>query len=75
MPVDYSAIQVDGGSEFRGVFENACRDRNMPLFVLPDTLETLDEDVLTYLDVYNIDRPHWSLNYYSPMNGPVNMVC
>ena len=94
LPVDYSAIQVDGGSEFRGVFENACRDRNMPLFVLPpkspklngavermnrtiqeefqdtrvlpDTLETLNEDVLTYLDVYNIDRPHWSLNYYSP---------
>ena len=28
-------IQVDGGSEFRAEFEDACRERNLCLFVLP----------------------------------------
>ena len=29
------AIQVDGGSEFMGDFELACRDAGIPLYVLP----------------------------------------
>ena len=35
LPFTVRAIQVDGGSEFKEVFEQACRDLNLPLFVLP----------------------------------------
>ena len=33
--VSSEAIQVDGGSEFQGEFEQACRERGIRLFVLP----------------------------------------
>ncbi len=35
MPFRVKAIQVDGGSEFAGAFEGACRRRRIRLFVLP----------------------------------------
>lgn len=35
MPFRVKAIQVDGGSEFAGAFEAACRRRRIRLFVLP----------------------------------------
>jgi len=35
MPWPIKAIQIDGGSEFMAEFEIACRDRNLPLYVLP----------------------------------------
>ena len=34
-PLRIQGIQVDGGSEFRAEFEDACRERNLCLFVLP----------------------------------------
>lgn len=34
-PFKIQSIQVDGGSEFRADFEEACADLNIPLFVLP----------------------------------------
>ena len=34
-PFPIEGIQVDGGSEFRAEFEDACRERNLRLFVLP----------------------------------------
>lgn len=34
-PYKILSIQVDGGSEFRAEFEDACRDLNIPLHVLP----------------------------------------
>jgi transposase InsO family protein len=34
-PFAVTGIQVDGGSEFRAEFEEACRDRGLALFVLP----------------------------------------
>jgi len=34
-PFKIKSIQVDGGSEFRGEFENACQCKNIPLYVLP----------------------------------------
>lgn len=34
-PFRVRGIQVDGGSEFRAEFEQACRDRCLALFVLP----------------------------------------
>jgi putative transposase len=35
MPNPVRAIQVDGGSEFKSVFEEACQARGIKLFVLP----------------------------------------
>lgn len=35
MPWPIKAIQIDGGSEFMAEFEQACMDRNIPLYVLP----------------------------------------
>ena len=34
-PFSVKGIQVDGGSEFRAEFEDACRDASLCLFVLP----------------------------------------
>jgi len=34
-PFKIQSIQVDGGSEFMADFEDACRDLNIPLIVLP----------------------------------------
>jgi len=35
MPFPIKALQVDGGSEFQAVFEEACERRGIQLFVLP----------------------------------------
>jgi putative transposase len=35
MPTPIKAIQVDGGSEFKSVFETECQARGIKLFVLP----------------------------------------
>ena len=35
LPFPLRALQVDGGSEFAAVFEAACRERGVRLFVLP----------------------------------------
>lgn len=34
-PFPIKAIQIDGGSEFKGAFEEACRVRGITLYVLP----------------------------------------
>lgn len=34
-PFPIKALQIDGGSEFKGEFEQECATRNLPLFVLP----------------------------------------
>lgn len=35
MPFAVRALQIDGGSEFKAEFEEACRERGLLLFVLP----------------------------------------
>lgn len=35
MPWPVKAIQIDGGSEFMAEFESACKDKNIPLYLLP----------------------------------------
>ena len=35
LPFPLLSIQVDGGSEFMGDFEQACRSKKIPLYVLP----------------------------------------
>jgi transposase InsO family protein len=34
-PFPIRGIQIDGGSEFKGAFEDACRQRHIALYVLP----------------------------------------
>jgi len=34
-PFPIKGIQIDGGSEFKGAFEEACKQKNIPLYVLP----------------------------------------
>lgn len=34
-PFPVKGIQIDGGSEFKGAFEEACKQRNIALYVLP----------------------------------------
>jgi transposase InsO family protein len=34
-PFPVRAVQIDGGSEFKGAFERACQVRGLPLYVLP----------------------------------------
>lgn len=35
LPFEIKSIQVDGGSEFMGDFENSCKRKKIPLYVLP----------------------------------------
>jgi putative transposase len=35
LPFPVQAVQIDGGSEFKGAFEAACEQRGLPLFLLP----------------------------------------
>jgi transposase InsO family protein len=35
MPFEVKALQIDGGSEFQGVFEEVCKHYGIKLFVLP----------------------------------------
>lgn len=35
LPFPLLSVQVDGGSEFKGEFEQACKSRKIPLFVTP----------------------------------------
>ena len=35
LPHDLLSVQVDGGSEFRAAFEQACEELRIPLYVLP----------------------------------------
>jgi transposase len=42
LPFPLISVQVDGGCEFRGDFEKACKDRNIPLYVLPPRLPKMN---------------------------------
>ncbi len=45
MPFRVPAVQVDGGSEFAAEFEEACRQKQLPLFVLPPQSPKLNAHV------------------------------
>lgn len=45
MPFPVKAIQVDGGSEFKAEFEEACRQKGLRLFVLPPRSPKLNGQV------------------------------
>jgi len=45
MPFPVRALQIDGGSEFRGAFEMACAARGLHLFVIPPRSPKLQSHV------------------------------
>jgi transposase len=45
MPFPIRALQIDGGSEFRGAFEGACVTRGLQLFVIPPRSPKLQSHV------------------------------
>ena len=65
MPFRVKAIQVDGGSEFAGAFETACRRRRIRLFVLPPRSPKLNGHVerahRTHREeFYQVVDPSWT---------------
>lgn len=42
LPFKLISVQVDGGSEFMGDFEVACKERSIPLFVLPPRMPKMN---------------------------------
>jgi putative transposase len=44
-PFSIQSIQVDGGSEFMALFEDACKNAQIPLFVLPPRSPELNGNV------------------------------
>ena len=45
LPFPVRALQVDGGSEFAAEFEEACQQKELPLFVLPPKSPKLNAHV------------------------------
>lgn len=45
MPFEVKGIQVDGGSEFKSLFEKECEARNLKLYVLPPRTPKLNGSV------------------------------
>jgi transposase InsO family protein len=66
MPFRVRAIQVDGGSEFCGGFEQACARRKVQLFVLPPRSPKLNG---------RVERAHrtHAEEFYDLYTGPLNL--
>ena len=66
MPFRVRAIQVDGGSEFCGEFEQACARRKVQLFVLPPRSPKLNG---------RVERAHrtHAEEFYDLYTGPLDM--
>jgi len=67
LPVPLHSIQVDGGSEFMAEFEAACREAQIPLYVLPPRRPQ-----------YNgcVERANATTRYefYARYDGPLNLA-
>ena len=67
MPFPISAIQVDGGSEFQGAFEEYCQKKGLRLFVLPPRSPKLNGCV------ERAQRTHTE-EFYELYDGDLEMV-
>lgn len=65
-PFPIKSIQVDGGSEFMDIFESACKDKNIDLYVLPPRSPKFNG---------NVERRHGTIKYefYSTYDGSANL--
>ena len=72
-PFKIESIQVDGGSEFTGEFEQACcevtgrLERFYDRASLCDTLSALRNELAKAVTKYNTYRPHATLAGRTPM--------
>ena len=66
-PFKLRSIQVDGGSEFRAEFEQACATQKIPLYVLPPCSPELNGQV---------ERSNGTFKYefYRPYSGACSLV-
>jgi transposase len=66
LPFPLKSIQVDGGSEFMKDFEQLCKERGLPLYVLPPK---------TPENNGNVERANSSAKYefYTFYTGPLNL--
>ena len=67
MPFPIKALQVDGGSEFQAVFEEACLERGIRLFVLPPRSPKLNGHV------ERAQRTHTE-EFYEVMDFPLEIA-
>jgi transposase InsO family protein len=67
MPFGVRALQVDGGAEFGGGFEEACRERGIKLYVLPPRSPKLNG---------HVERAHrtHSEEFYEVYDGDLDLV-
>ncbi len=71
MPFQIRAIQVDGGSEFYAEFEQACKELNIKLYVLPPKSPKLNGAVeranRTHTEeFYEVTNCPWSVSKLNP---------
>jgi len=66
-PFKIKSIQVDGGSEFMGNFEDYCKENNLELYVLPPRSPEFNG---------NVERRHGTIKYefYSTYDGSSNLA-
>lgn len=65
-PFPIASIQVDGGAEFRADFEAACRDLDIPLYVLPPRSPKLNAHVERLQDT-------WRGEFYEVVDLPTRL--
>lgn len=70
LPFPVRALQIDGGSEFKGVFEEFCRDRRLELFVLPPRSPKLNGCVERLQRTF--DEEFYQCTDAEPRVGPLN---
>jgi len=63
MPFPVTAIQIDGGSEFMAEFEQACAEKDLPLYVLPPRSPEMNG---------RVERMHatWRYEFYAVYDPP-----
>lgn len=62
-PFKIEGIQVDGGSEFKAAFEEACKDRSLKLYVLPPKSPKLNGAV-------ERNQGAWRYEFYASFDLP-----
>ena len=67
MPFAVEAVQVDGGSEFKAEFERECRERAIPLWVLPPRSPELNGHVERAIGT-------WRYEFYGCRDIPDDLV-
>jgi transposase InsO family protein len=70
LPFPVRALQIDGGSEFKGAFEEFCRDRHIQLFVLPPRSPKLNGCVERLQRTF--DEEFYQCSDAEPRVGPLN---